>query len=216
MIILRIQELIAGKNNQISLEQLSKLSNVSVEEIQSYSNIENPTDEIATKLRKIAKQLNISVVELVEPVNKQQAFKLKISEIAKSKGLTLKELSDISGIHPAFIEFYSTQAIREQTLVESLCQTHLNQICEILGYNLVDLQVPAELAVTKLRLEEIVRERGITLEKLSLLMGLPHEFLEFVVNQPVNISELSCEFCCQLLGQNNCGKCNCNQLNNIV
>jgi transcriptional regulator with XRE-family HTH domain len=187
MINLRIQEFAEAKS--LSLEELSKLSSVPLQDIQSYTTLETLTEEIAANLRKIAAKLNVPVLELVKPLAKREAFKLKIIEIAEQKGLTLEELSKLSGLNLAFLAFYSTQSMCKQKLenMESQHQ-HLTKIAKALDCNIEDLQEEAELPTTKLRFEELVQERGLTTDAFSMLTELPHEFLDLMTTQPLDIS----------------------------
>ena len=60
--------------------------------------------------------MNVSVWELVKPVAKREAFKLKILAMAEQKGLTLEELSKLSSLHLSFLAFYSTQSVCKRKL----------------------------------------------------------------------------------------------------
>ncbi|MBN3926538.1 helix-turn-helix transcriptional regulator [Nostoc sp. NMS4] len=187
MINLRIQEFAEAKS--LSLEELSKLSSVPLQDIQSYTTIESLTEEIAANLRKIAAKLNVPVWELVKPVANREAFKLKILEMVEQKGLTLEELSKLSGLHLAFLAFYSTQSVCKRKLEDLESQhQHLTKIAKSLDCNIEDLREEAELPSTKLRFEELVQERGLTTDALSMLTELPHEFLDLITTQPLDIS----------------------------
>ncbi|BBD61265.1 hypothetical protein NIES2109_40930 [Nostoc sp. HK-01] len=209
MIKIIIGEMAASKG--VSLDEISRLSGISIEEIQSYSTIENITEDTFVNLRKIAARLNLPVLDLVQPIANQLAFKFKISEMAKTKGLTLEELSEKSRIQPAIIEFYNTQAICQQTLTNPLCQTHLGKITEVLNCSLEELQFSEELPPTYFRLEEIAKEKGLTLDELSLLIELPKGFVDLIATIRIDYSTLSCEFCCKYWGSRQCGDCKCNK-----
>ncbi len=153
MINLRIQEFAKAKG--LSLEELSKLSGVPLADIQSYTTIESLTDEIAANLRKIASNFSVSVVELVKPVVNQGAFRFKILEMVKKKGLTIEELSKTSGVHLAIIAFYSTQPIDEHKFNElELKNKYLTKISEVIGCSTEELKVETDLPITKVDLKE--------------------------------------------------------------
>ncbi len=193
MITLRIQEIADEKG--LTLKELSQVSGVSLEAIQVYAT--KPvelTEEIATDLKKIATKLDVTVVELVKPVAKRQAFQLKIIEMAKQKGLTLKELSDLSGVHPALLAFYSTQSIYKNKLTESQVQKHLSQISGILECRIEDLKLVIELPTTMFRIEELLKDRNLTLYDLKMLTDVPDELIDLVATQPLDINSLSNAF----------------------
>lgn len=185
MINLRIQEIAEAKG--LSLEELSKLSGISPEDIRAYSSLETLTEEKAANLRKIAAKLNVPVLELVKPVAKKVAFKLNILEIAKNRGLTLQELSKISGVEFDAIAFYSTQAIYKQKISETPCQESLRIISKALDCSIEDLQVEADLPVNKLRFEAFTDEKDLSLEDISLLTNASQEFINLLATQPVDV-----------------------------
>lgn len=185
MINLRIQEIAEAKG--LSLEELSKLSGISTEDIRAYSSLETLTEEKAANLRKIAAKLNVPVLELVKPVVKPEAFKLKILEMAKNRGLTLQELSKLSGVEFDAIAFYSTQAIYKQKISETPCQESLRIISKALDCSIEDLQVEADLPVNKLRFEAFTDEKNLSLEDISLLTDASQEFINLLATQPVDV-----------------------------
>ncbi|MBD1906763.1 hypothetical protein H6F53_14895 [Trichocoleus sp. FACHB-832] len=188
MIILCIQEIAAAKG--LTLEELSQVSGVSLEVIQAYATtpIETLTEEVAANLRKLASKLDVVVLELVQPVGKREAFRLKILEMAQGKGLTLEELSHRSGVHPAVLVFYSTQSICKQKLDEPQHKKNLLDLCKALICSIEDLQIPADLSTTILRLNEKTKEKGLTLKELSVLTSLPYELIDLFATQPINMS----------------------------
>ena len=191
MITLRIKEIIEARG--LSPETLSNLSSVPLKDIQAYityPTIEGITDIIAEHLRKIAEQLKVPVIELVKPVAKQEAFRLKILELAKDKKLSLAELSKQSGVNFAVLAFYSTQPISQQKLAESQCQKHLSDITKVLNCRTEDLLVTADLPITKLCIHKMIQDRGILLEEYSILTGINLEFISLLATQPVDIDSL--------------------------
>lgn len=219
MVKLRIQEIAESKG--ISLEELDQLTGLSTrnlteslrrENVNESSNIENITAENAEQLRKKAATLGVSVLDLLSPTAKKVAFNLKIIETAKNQNLTLEELSKRSGVDPAIVAFYSTQAISREKLAEPRFQEYLNRISQTLNSPIPDLQVLADLPKTKLLIEDIAQEKGISLQEMAILLDLPSDFLDLVATQPIDPNLLSCEFCCNYFKDLNiCGNCNCNR-----
>jgi len=190
---LRIQELAEAK--ELTLEEISNRSSVSVEAIQAYATATvELTEKIAIDLRNIAKPevLDVAVVELIESVVKREAVKFKIRDIARQKGLTLGQLSEATAINLLLIEFYSEQPIFKEQLIEPKLQNNLNEICKTLDCKIEDLIVKVEaeeLPETKLRIEELLEEKGITLEDLSLLTELPNELIDLMATQPIDVCD---------------------------
>ncbi|MCT7965724.1 helix-turn-helix transcriptional regulator [Laspinema sp. D1] len=200
MVTLRIQELAEAKG--ITLEQLSEDCCISVEKLQKYASESiEIQEETAADIQAMATQLNVTVFEVLKPVDHPVAFKLKIQEIAYKKGITLEELSEKSGVHFAIILFYSTQAIAKAQFEKKEFQESLSRISQVLGGRSEDLKVSAELPLTSLRLKEGAQEKGITLKQLSEITQVPYELIELMDNQPINISMLSLDsVICQILG----------------
>ena len=189
MVTLRIQELAEVKG--ITLEQLSQDCCISVEKIYHYASESiEIKEETAAEIQAIATRLNVTVLEVVKPVAKPVAFKLKIQEIAQEKGITLEELSEKAGVHPAILIFYSTQAIAETQLEEPRFESYLFKINHALECCKEDLKVPAELPLTSLRLQEFAEERGLALEEFSQLTDMSADVIELIDKNPINLPDL--------------------------
>ncbi|MFN6539433.1 MAG: hypothetical protein RM021_024200 [Nostoc sp. EkiNYC01] len=191
MITLSIQQF--AEDNNLSLEELSQHSNVALEDIQSYAIIETLTDEIATNLRKIASELNVSVLELVKPILKQGALRFKIFEMIQNKDLTIEELSKLSGVHPAIVAFYSTQPINEHKFNEMERKNkYLTKISEVIGCSTEELKVETDQPIIKLDVKKWAEKRGLNLDDISLLTGLPLDFIDLIstqyIDEPIDIS----------------------------
>ncbi|MBD1894040.1 helix-turn-helix transcriptional regulator [Coleofasciculus sp. FACHB-129] len=209
MITLRIQEIADAKSKPLTLEELSQVSGVSLKVIQDYATkpIKTLTEEVADNLRKLADKLEVDVLELVmpvrqdvdvlevKPVDKQEAVKLEIRKIAKdTKDWNLQELSKQCEVDLIIVEFYSKQPIYKQKLDETSAKETLSKICKALDCQIEDLLVEVkaeELPETKLRIEELAAERGLSLNDLSLLTRLSYEFIDLVATQPINVDLLS-------------------------
>lgn len=195
MITLRIKEIIEARG--LSPETLSNGSGVPLKDIQAYitsPTIESITDIIAEHLRKIAKQLEVPVVELVKPVTPQEVFRLKILEIAQQKNITFEELSkrcEESGVHISILAFYSTQPISNQKLNELESKNkYLSKISQILECSIEDLKIAVEAPIIKLGIAEWAAKKGLTLENLSLLTGLPLDFIDLISTQNLDNADL--------------------------
>jgi hypothetical protein len=191
MINLRIQEIAEAQG--LSLDQLSQRSNVSLQDIQSYENIQTLTDDIAKKLREIASNLNVSVVELVKPVVKKRGLRFKIFELIQKKNLTIEKLSELSEVHPAIIAFYSTQPIDEHKFNELESKNeYLTKLSKAIGCSNEELKVEADLPITKLDLKEWAEKRGLNLKDISVLTNLPIDFIDLIATQyldkPLDVS----------------------------
>ena len=183
---LRIQKFSQKKG--FSLPEISKISKISTEISQSYTaELVDVTEEICNSLRKISRALDTSVLDLIEPTFKREAFRLGILELCKKKEMSFKELADRLDIHPSILGFYSTQVIDSQKLIEPKYQEDMDKISQVLNCSIEELKSEAELPKVKLQIEDWANERELTLEDLSLLTGLPHEFISLVNTHPINI-----------------------------
>ncbi len=189
MVSLRIQQVAESKG--LTLAEVIKISGVSHEMMENYANDSiEITEETTANLTKIAKKLDVPVIELFNTVAKQAAFQLTIVEKAKEKGITLEDLSTKSDVHISIVAFYSFQVISKEKLAEEPYQTYLTKISEALECKSEeDLKIVAELPATRLRLEEMAQEKGLSLEDISLLTKTPREFIDLMATQPVHISE---------------------------
>lgn len=192
MVNLKIRDLAKAKG--LTVSELSEISGISSETMMKYATESvEITEETTANLRKIAEKLDVPVMELIKPVAKQAAFKLTILEKAKEKNITLEQLSEKSGVHLALVAFYSTQVISKEKLAEETYQTYLIKISEALECKSEDLKVAAELPVTRLRLEEMAQEKGLSLEDISRFTETPREFVDLMATQPVHIREIPFE-----------------------
>lgn len=187
---LRIEEFVA-ENDYAALSQATKISE---ETIWRYAKEKvELTDKSAADIRSISAELDVPVVELVKPIVKREAVRLKIREIALHRGLTLEKLSEASKVHLLIIEFYSKRPIYKEKILEAKSQDNLNKICNILGCEIEELLVEIQakdLPETKLRLEEFAEDRGLNLNDLSLLTELPPELIDLLATQPIDTSSL--------------------------
>jgi hypothetical protein len=185
-----------------ALYLLSKASGISEETIREYDTREDvdlKNQNFLKDLRIIADALNVSLVALIKPVAKKQAVKLKILELLQNmtteenEEKSLKTLSEKSHIDLPIICFYSTQPLEKQKLDEPQFQTNLKKISEVLGCSVEDLKDTnkAELPQTRLRIQEFIEERNLTLEDLSLLSGTTLEFIELIARNPVDMEAIN-------------------------
>ncbi|AVH68483.1 helix-turn-helix domain-containing protein [Nostoc sp. 'Peltigera membranacea cyanobiont' N6] len=184
---LRIQELLDNKS--LSFQDLSNALDISEEEIRKLSSQTiDITEENAFILAKIAKELNVSILDLVQPVATNKAFKFRIFELIEQQGISFEDLSIRTGIHPLILEFYNTNPIPETNLYGLPHSQNLAKISAVLNCTIEDLKLEEKLPKTRILIEELASERGLTLEALSLLIGLPLELLQLLSLHPVNIS----------------------------
>jgi DNA-binding Xre family transcriptional regulator len=187
MITLRVKEILQAKG--LTLQELSQVIDVSENYIQSL--IDKPiqiTEETATVLNRISEALKIPLVNLFTTVTKQEAVRLKILDLIQEREMSLEELSDQSGVHPSIIAIYSTQPICKLKLAEPKFQENLVKISQALTSSPEDLQVEADLPITRLRFREMMKFKGLTVDDLSVLTGLPQEFIEFVTTEPLDMN----------------------------
>nr|ADO19133.1 hypothetical protein Nfla_5402 [Nostoc flagelliforme str. Sunitezuoqi] len=184
---LRIQELLDNKS--VSFQDLSNASDISEEDIKILSSqtIEI-TEQNAFILSKIAKKMDVSILDLIQPVATKKAFKFRIFELTEQQGISFEYLSMKTGIHLLILEFYNTNPISEENLDRLPHSQNLNKIIAVLNCTIEDLKVEEKLPKTRIIVEELASERGLTLEDLSLLIGLPLELLQLINLHPVNIS----------------------------
>lgn len=189
---LRIQELAEVKG--LTLEELSQISGISAQAMQEYATQPVDLKKNAAEFRQIAAKLNVPILELVKPVAKRGAFKLKVFEMLDQNNLTLEELSKRSGVDFILLALYSTQPIAKDTIAEAQTQENLTKIIKVLNCSIEELKVAAELPNARFSVEEILQEKGLTIEEASLLTELPEEFIKFISTQPIDIFALMNDF----------------------
>jgi hypothetical protein len=134
-------------------------------------------------------------VELVKPVVTREVVKLKIIELAEGKQLSLEQLSNQSSVDLAIICFYSTQPIEKKKLYEPQFQANLTKISKALECSILDLQDTnkVDLPPTRLRIEEVAKDKDLTLEDLSMLTGTTAELINLIAKNPVDIEALEAD-----------------------
>lgn len=177
-----------------ALYLLSKASDISEETLRTYDtaedvNLKDPN--IFDNLKRIAVALDVSVVYLIKPVVKREAFKLKIRELAQQQepSLSLTQLSKKSNVDVSILCFYSTQSIDKQKLDEPQFHTNLTKISEALECTIEDLMDTnkADLPASKLRIEEVANDKNLTFEDLSLLTNTTPELIELIAKNPIDL-----------------------------
>lgn len=186
MVNLRIKELAEEKG--LTLKELSQISSISEEALQAYATKPVDIEKVSDDLKKIAAKLNVPVIHLIKNVAKKLAFKLDILKVMQQKRISLETLVSSSNIHPAVLLFYITQPISNDILAKSPYQDHLKKISDSLEVSPEDLKVVSDLPKTRLYIEESLKEKGLTLEEYSKLMGWPIEFVNLIATQPVDMA----------------------------
>ncbi|MEH1839346.1 MAG: hypothetical protein V7L20_11370 [Nostoc sp.] len=203
------------KAKEMGIDLLSKASGISPDDIQKYAN-ENEDFNVTEKiedLRKIAKALDVEMVELVKPKETREAVKLKIAELAQNKNLSLQELANQSKIDFPIILFYSLQPIENKKLTQEPFQTNLNKISRALNCSFKDLQSTdkVELPLNTLQVKEFLDAADLNINDLSLLTGVNREFIDLIATNPIDLKNIQifkkdkiiCKLVCYFFG------CNC-------
>lgn len=210
-----VHDLVKGK----TLYLLSKASGVSEEMLQNYITkpVEVKNAKVANDLRKIADVLNVPIPNLIEPINSLEAVSLKILQKAREKftpsgeGFTenhilLEKLREKSGVHITLLVFYATQAIKKDKLSEPEILKDIKRISEVLECTIKELQEPATLPITKLDIESLSSQIGLTLEDLALLSDFPLQFINLIATHPLDkslfehsaVDGLICDWFCSI------------------
>lgn len=213
---------ISQKAREKALSLLSQAAGIDETLIQKYAKEEiEITKATATNLIKIAEVLKVSTVELVNPVFKREAVKLKISELIKEKTTSLEDLSAKTQIDLPTLCFYSTQPISKQKLNDAPIRENIGEIIKALGLSSIEdlIESNVELPPTRLRILEVAEERNLSLEQLSLISGINPHLLDLLANHPVDIKALEardwetegilCTLICVFLGKTENEKCFC-------
>ena len=82
----------------------------------------------------------------------------------------------------------------------------IKRISEVLECTIEELQEPATLPITKLDIESLSSQRGLTLEDLALLSDFPSEFINLIATHPVDkslfehsaVDGLICDWFCSI------------------
>lgn len=186
---LRLQEFVP--ENEFAA--LAQGTNIPEETLRRYAtDLIEVNEETAKSFQKIAKYLKKqSVLDLLKPVGNNEVVRLRISALTEGKGWTLQHLSEKTDINLILLEFYSKQPIYKQKLTEPKSQENLNKICNVLDCTIEELMLSVkaeQLPETKLRLEELAQEIGLSLYDLSLLTDLPYELIDLMATQPIDAS----------------------------
>ncbi|OYD91825.1 hypothetical protein CDG76_24550 [Nostoc sp. 'Peltigera membranacea cyanobiont' 210A] len=199
------------KAKDMAIDLLSTASDISPDDIQKYAN-ENEDFHITEKiedLRKIAKALDIEMVELVKPKETREAVRFKLVELAQDKQMSLQELANQSHVDFPIICFYSSQPIENKKITQEPFYTNLSKISVALNCSIEDLQdkEKVELPPTMLRVQEFLEATDLNINDLSLLTGVNSEFIDLIATNPIDIRNIPrwgeekviCEIICKFL-----------------
>ena len=204
MVSLRVQEFLDARG--LSRTDLSSLTGISEDAINTYAAESiNLGEDTAQDIRTIAAKLGIPSAKLIRPVDKKPGVRLKILEKAKAQDLTLNQIAERSNVHPYILGIYSTQVLLKEKYEEPKIQRDISSIVDTLGTSIVELSVSSDPPITQLRLGEFLKEKGISLEEMSLLYDIPSDFFDLIDSQPFDISSFVADetlrtLCCELLG----------------
>jgi transcriptional regulator with XRE-family HTH domain len=185
MVILRIQEYLDARG--LTIAELAQLTSIEEESLRTYSQESiNLNQENTEHLRRIATKLNVPVAKLIRPAAKQAGISFKILEKAKSQGLDLAELSRRSEVHPLLLAIYSTQVLLKDKWGEEQTQDNINRIAAELNSSPEELIKIEDPPITQLRMDDFLREKGMSIDDLSLLYNAPREAFELLASQPLD------------------------------
>lgn len=202
-----------------AVDLLSQVAKIPVNTIRKYDasdriNLEDKT--ILRHLNKIAQSLNISVLDLLKPDIK--AVRFKIMEKIQEQKTSIKKIASQSQLDPGIVDFFATQPIAKEK-VEGNYSKYLQSISDALGVSIKDLQDEEEvdLPLTRLPIQEMLKQRRLSLKELSLTTTVAEEVLELFNENPIDFNtfealDLSCALCRWLCSK--IGKCNCPQCSN--
>lgn len=188
MVHLRIQEFLNARG--FTIDEFAHLTGINEEVLRTYSTESINLDQENTEhLRRIASKLNVPVAKLIRPVAKQAGVSFKILEKAKSEGLN--ELSGLADLHPLLLAIYSTQVLLKDKWEEEQTQENIRRIATALKSTPEELVTVEDPPVTQLRMDDFLREKGVSMEELSLLYDVPREALSLLDSQPFDLSRFS-------------------------
>ncbi len=190
MVHLRIQEFLDARG--FTIDEFAHLTDINEEALRTYSTESINLDQENTEhLRRIASKLNVPVAKLIRPVAKQAGVSFKILEKAKSQGLDLNGLSGLADLHPLLLAIYSTQVLLKDKWEEEQTQENIRRIATELNSTPEELVTVEDPPVTQLRMDDFLREKGVSMEELSLLYDVPREALSLLDSQPFDLSRFS-------------------------
>jgi DNA-binding transcriptional MerR regulator len=185
MVHLRIQEFLDARG--FTIDEFAHLTDINEEALRTYSTESINLDQENTEhLRRIASKLNVPVAKLIRPVAKQAGVSFKILEKAKSQGLDLNGLSGLADLHPLLLAIYSTQVLLKDKWEEEQTQENIRRIATALNSTPEELIKIEDPPITQLRMGDFLREKGISLDDLSLLYNAPREAFELLASQPLD------------------------------
>ncbi len=189
---LRIKKFLSDRG--ITETDLSQLTRIPENTLNRYAQESIDINEDTVKdIRKIASQLNIPPAKLIQPVRKQSGIRLKIIEVlenSQDSKLNFKKLSELCErlqVHPSILVLYSTQVMLKEKWEEEQTQKDISSIASILGVSIEELAVIEDPPITKIRLDDFLKEKGLTIEQFSLLNDFPVTTTKFLASQPIDL-----------------------------
>lgn len=190
MVSLRIQEFLGARG--LSRTDLSSLTGIAEDTINTYATESiNLNEETTRDIRIIAGKLGIPAAKLIRPIAKEPGIRLKILDHAKTQDLTLNQIAERSNVHPYIMGIYSTQVLLKGKYEEPKVKQDISRIANTLETSPAELSVSSEPPITQLRLSDFLREKGMSLEELSLLYDIPPDFFNLLDGQPFDIALFS-------------------------
>ena len=187
MVLLRIQEFLDARG--FTIDEFASLTGINEEVLRIYSTDSINLDQENTEhLRRIASNLNVPVAKLIRPAAKQAGVSFKILKKAKSQDLDLTDLSIRADVHPLLLAIYSTQVLLKDKWAEEQTQENIRRIATELNSTPEELATVEDPPISKLRMDDYLREKGLSLDELSLLYNIPKEPLDILVSHPFDFS----------------------------
>jgi|GEM_PF-5318073 len=151
---------------------------------------------------------------------------LQLQEILQDRGLTIEELSDISGIPEISIKDLIDKSfpITEENanilrmVSEALELPIPNLLRSVNDVNSIKIATTSlenktntvvSMEEIKLQIREFMNEKGLTFEDLSTLTGVPTEVIEPIITQPLDTTFFTKEFIKNTLCEYVCKLCRC-------
>lgn len=186
---LRVREILLQE--KISVGQLLENSDVTQTDIDSWEDAPvEMTEELIEKLNSVARATNTSVLRFIGFSTQKPAYRFRLFERMEQQKISLEQLSNKSGIHPLVISFYEMNPVARDRLCDEFELNHLNKLSCTLECSVDDLRIEEILPKTRICVNSLALERGITLEELASLIGLPYDYLRLIEKHPLDLSTL--------------------------
>ena len=193
---LRLREFIAEKSIKVAdlnADIQDAIARVSAQE----NTLDKLNDEVAKDLRAISESLNVSIFDLFIPAEKFYRLKM-IEYLAEPEysGTPRKKLEKLhsklplsSKISLSLLGVYATQILPESLLTDSA----LKLIAKALEVNVSpeSLKNIAEPPQQTISVESTLKQLGINLDELSILLEIPKKFIPWISTSPKKVATIN-------------------------